>query len=182
MTSPAYSAEQAFSRCETLLKIIDKAKSRAISGTSNEYAISLGIIEQGDKYEDAKKKIDNMFAQLEGLVAHLAILDLTASFEIAFRERLKNAVGEARKAIKNNYKLSTLSKVRESLVQEVDSFKGIGGVEALLGPQLDGELLKKLKIIRANRNQFAHGTNVEVLPTIDSVDVLDALREIGDLL
>ena len=182
MASPIDSAEQAFFRCKVLLTIIAMAKNRAITDRTNQYAISLGIIENGDKREDAKPKIDNMFSQLEGLVTHLTILDVATSFEIAFRTRLENAVGEARKAVRKNYNLKTLFKVRESLVQEVDNYRGIGGVEALLGPQLDRDLLEKLKIIRDNRNQFAHGTDIEILPTIESEDVLEALRAIGELL
>jgi hypothetical protein len=57
------SIEQAFLRCEVLLKIIAMAKNRALTDTSNQYALSLGIIERGDKREDAKLKTDSMFAQ-----------------------------------------------------------------------------------------------------------------------
>ncbi len=182
MASLGDAVERAFLRCEVLLQILTAAKNRAIADTTNQYALSLGIIEKGDRQEDARRKIDSMFSQLDGLAAHLAILDVAASFETAFRERLKNAVGEARKAVKNNYKIKPFFKVRESLVEDVSNYSGIGGVEVLLGPQLDGDLLKKLKLIRHNRNQFAHGTNIEVLPTIESEDALDVLRTIGELL
>jgi hypothetical protein len=62
------------------------------------------------------------------------------------------------------------------------SGRGIGGIEALLKPHLDAALLAKLQSIRENRNQFAHGTDVEILPTIQRVDALKALRAIAELL
>ncbi|MBV9245551.1 MAG: hypothetical protein JO366_12145 [Methylobacteriaceae bacterium] len=47
---------------------------------------------------------------------------------------------------------------------------------------MDEALLAKLQSIRQNRNQFTHGTAVEVLPTIQIVEALEALREIAALL
>jgi hypothetical protein len=184
MASPIDSVEKAFFRCEILLKILDDTKRRTISDKANQfpYAFSLGIIEKGDTIDEAKLKIESIFSQLESLITHLTILDVAASFENIFRERLKNAIGEARKAVRKNYKIQTLFKVREELVQDVAAYSGLGGLETLLGPQLDQELLGKLKAIRANRNRFVHGTEIHALPTIDGADALKALREVAELL
>ena len=182
MSNPVDAIESAFLRCEVLSRILAQAKNRVLSNPTDQFAISLGITMRGERRQEATKKIDQVFEQLDGLLVHLTLLDITASFELAFRERLKNAVGEARKAVRENYSLSALSIVRESLVHEVEHYQGIGGIQTLLGPHVDEALLAKLQIIRQNRNQFTHGTAVEVLPTVQIADALQALREIAALM
>jgi len=182
MATPNVRVEQAFIRNAILLKIIDLARQRAQSDGSNKFALSLGIIDDGDKSADAERKIDHMFAQLKGLAAHLAILDIAASFEIGFRDRLRNAIGEARKAVKENYNQKALRKVCKQLIRDVEDYRGLGGIEKLLGPQLDQAILDNLKNIRDIRNNFAHGTDVEIPPTVDSAVARHVLLTVAQLL
>jgi hypothetical protein len=185
VSGPVDAVQKAFLRCEVLSQIVAQAKARAMANPTDEYTVKLGITSKGEPKSDADKKIRQIFEQLDGLIAHLALLDIVASFELAFGARLKNAVGEARKAVRENYPPNSsglLFQARESLVRQVDHYGGIGGIEALLKPHLDAALLAKLQNIRENRNQFAHGTDVEILPTIQRADALKALSEIAGLL
>ncbi|MBV9218172.1 MAG: hypothetical protein JOY94_02055 [Methylobacteriaceae bacterium] len=127
-------------------------------------------------------KYKKTFSEIDGLVSYLTILDISASFEVAFREELKNAVGEARKAARNNYDIDTLSRVRESLVHNIEFYGGFGGIESLLKAHLDDTLVASLKAIRENRNRFAHGTDVEIAPTILAHEVVAALVAIAEYL
>jgi len=128
----------------------------------------------------ALAKLNRIFDEIDGLIAHLTLLDIAAAFEKAFRESLKNAVGEARKIIHDQYNIPSLAEVREKLVRNVDKYEGLGTIEVLLEGYMEPELLKALRLIRENRNNFAHGTDVKSPPTIFANQAFAVLKKIAE--
>lgn len=122
-----------------------------------------------------------VFEELDGLLAYLAIIDMTASLERAFDSRLKTAVGEARKVVREKFKIAPFRDVREALVHDVEDFQTLQGIAKLLSSVLDAELAKRLKSVQFERNKFAHGTDVSTPPLVDGVDVYTILKAVAEI-
>jgi hypothetical protein len=181
MANSFEAVDAARKRCELLLRILKLTRDRALADPTGSYTVALGIISVGDKKDDAARKVAKAFEELDGLLSHLTLIDMTAALEQALTRRIATAVGEARRAVKDEYQLEVFSRVREALVHEVDDFQGLAGIETLLSAQMSDELKLKLRTIRSERNKFAHGTDVTVPPLIDTSAVYDTLKTITDL-
>ena len=172
--------DEARERCLLLLQILTAAKVRATNDPLGSYCQELGIVQAGDKKMSAIKKVSRIFDELDGLLAHLTLIDMVSSLERAFKSRLGTALGEARKTLRENHNRELFHAVREGLVSEPEHFQGLRGMEALLGSRLADEVKKKLNVIRLDRNLFAHGTDVSRPPSIDIRDAYEALRVVAD--
>jgi hypothetical protein len=172
--------DQARERCSLLLRILTAAKDRAMSDPLGNYCVGLGIVQPGDKPTSAIRKVNRAFEELDGLLAHITLIDMTASLERAFINQLSTALGEAGKTLREKYGLQILHSVREGLVAKIGQFQGLRGLETLLGPQLAEELKQTLKAIRDDRNKFAHGTDVSQPPAVDIDDAHKALKAVAE--
>jgi hypothetical protein len=181
MAHPFDAVEAARSRCKLLLHLLTAAKTRALSDPTGNYTVDMGIIARGDKKADAVAKVNRVFEELDGLLAHVTLIDMTASLEKAFSSRLGTAVGEARKTLREGYNLGAFQRVHESLVRDAEDFQGLAGIEKLLSSQMSEELKDALRVVRSERNKFAHGTDVSVPPLINADEAFDALKVIADL-
>ncbi len=93
---------------------------------------------------------------------------------------MSTALGEARKTLRENYRLQVFHSVREGLVARIGQFQGVRGLETLLAPKLAEELKQTLKAIRDDRNKFAHGTDVTQPPAVDIDDAHKALKAVAE--
>lgn len=176
MSSPV---DEAFDRCEILSRILARARIVSLADPTHSRNQDLGLTEPGDTKATARRKIETAFDAIEGLVNHVAVLDMAASFEALFRARLGNALGEARALLRDEYREKFLFMARESLAARQADFEGLGGLERLLGPYLSGETAHALREIRNARNEFTHGTDIRRAPSVTRDQVLSILNEIA---
>jgi hypothetical protein len=181
MTDAFEEVEAARRRCAVLTSILRKAKERALADPTGPYPMALGIIETGEKKEDAVKKVKRTFEELDGLLAYFTIIDLTASLEKVFSSRLGTAVGEARKIVREKFKIAPFNGVREALVHDVGDFQTLQGIANLLSSVLDEDLGKKLKSVQFERNKFAHGTDVTAAPVVSPNEAYEILKAIAEI-
>ena len=175
--------DRAYARYKILTRLLESARQRAVSDPTNERNVDLGLTTRGQKKEDAQRSIEEAFADLEGLVSHLAILDMAAAFEKYFRERLNTAIGEARKVVRERYRSGMpLYAHREGLVRDAEDFQALVGIEQLIGGRISAEVHGAGEMIRKNRNAFAHGTDLQHPPTITIERAWETLNEIIEIL
>ncbi len=104
------------------------------------------------------------FADLLGLVGHLTILDMAASFEVASQARLGTRLGEVRSALAAGGRKRFLPPYALRLVRDRDEFGSLRAVAALLDGEADEALLDAFDAVRQARNNFAHGTEILSAP------------------
>jgi hypothetical protein len=175
--------DQAFNRCLLLSRLLDLARQRAISDPTHQRNVAIGLAGRGQKRPDAIRSIEDAFEDLGGLVNHLALIDMAGAFERHFRLRLDTAIGEARKVIRERYRSSIpLHAHRESLVRQAHDFQGLADIERLIGGRVSAEIRDEWEMIRKNRNNFAHGTDIRAPPTITNEQARQTLNEIIEIL
>lgn len=171
----------AFKRCRLLAAIVDREYDRALADPTAERYETLDVTAKGDKKAVAEEKIRESFTQLQDLVRHLTILDMVASFELSFNQRITTAIGSARSALKAKHSNQALAS-REKLIRNADEFRGLAKISDLFESDLDALVKDTIEDIRTNRNNFAHGTNLTQPPTIDKDLALEALNKVFELL
>ena len=177
---PFEEVEAARLRCRLLFQIVESARIRALDNPTSDFAIALRLFEVGEKKGDASKKLARAFDELYGLIAHLTIIDMTASLEKAVSGRLKNAIGAARKTLQERkYQPGTFHEVRDAFVRDADDFLGLKGIEALVSSSLSKEVKDTLMAVREERNKFAHGTNVTDAPLVEADAAYEALKAVA---
>lgn len=173
--------DKAFERCRLLAALVKAEYERARANPMQDRYVKMGVTQQGDTKGDAIKKIEDAFSDLTGLVDHLTILDMAATLEKVFGQRITTAVGEARKVLVETFHPNALA-ARESMVRDSASFEGLREIVALIGSGLSGEVQELLSTVRENRNRFAHGTDLRNPPTVLTGDARNALNEAFALL
>ncbi len=172
----ANSVDRAYFRCQLLINIVERSRRLALANPTDRRNVDLGLVEAGLKKQDAEAQISSIFDEISGLLNHVSILDMAAAFELQLRAWLGTAIGEARKVVNARYDRQVpLYLGRNSLVREIEDFEGLARIENLLISLLTAEVAEHLKLIRVNRNNFSHGTNTNVPPTITSGDAKAAL-------
>src|SRR5260370_37235615 len=96
--------DDAYARYQILSRILERARERAVGNPTDNANINLGLTERGQKRQEARRQIEEIFEELGGLVNHLAILDMAATFEKFFLARLNTALGQDRKVIRERYR------------------------------------------------------------------------------
>jgi len=140
--------------------------------------IELGLVEQGQRKSEVVSAINEAFEDLTNLMNHVRILDIAAAFELHFRARLRTAIGEARRVLREHYSIAPLADDRERLAIAVEDIQGLAEIASLIGGRLSNETSQTLSQIRADRNKFAHGTDIRVPPATTSEQARDVLNEI----
>lgn len=153
-------------------------KGSALSDPTHKRNVDFGLTEAGDRKADAVRKIEEAFEDLGNLLNHVAIIDMAGAFELVFRTRLGNAVGEIRRVVKEEYESGPFWASREDLVHQIDDFQGLRKISALLSGRMSKETADALSAIRENRNRFAHGTDIRTPPTITSEEAREALNDV----
>jgi len=162
----------AFERSRRLETIPRWARERAHTDPLGQRYVEIGITAPGDRHAEARRKIEEAFADLDGLVNHLAILDMAAAFEMFFSSRLGTTIGEARKSIRASPAIGVAW--AENLVGKAGDFEGLSGIEGLMGLADKAQL----RSIKTDRNRFAHGTDLRDPPTSDSELVRTILNDL----
>jgi hypothetical protein len=175
--------DNAFQRCLLLARILTQARDRALGNPMSDHNTNLGLVQKGQKKQEAITSIETAFEELGALINHLAILHMAASFEMQFRTWLGTAIGEARSAIRDRYKKTVPLYVgRAGLVREQDDFQGLARIEQLLSGRVSDEISEALSLIRENRNEFSHGKDIRIPPTITQQQTLDALHALMEII
>jgi hypothetical protein len=179
---PRSPVDQAFNRYQVLSRLLYIARQRALADPTHERNVNAGLTARGQRKQEAVRDIEEVFDDLDGLVGHLALLDMAGAFERHFRERLATAIGEARKAVRERYRSGIpLYAHREGLIRDADDFQALTGIERLVGGRISDEVRDQWETIRRNRNDFAHGTSLREPPAITSEQARDTLNEIIDI-
>jgi len=180
---PGNPVDQAFNRYRLLTRLLEDARQRAVSDTTHERNVDVGLTTRGQKKQEALHNIEDAFEDLGGLVNHLALIDMAAALERYFGERLRTAIGEARKVVRDRYRSSVpLHAHREGLIRDADDFQGMADIERLIGGHVPAEVRAEWATIRRNRNNFAHGTDIRIPPTITSEQARQLLNEMIEIL
>jgi len=176
MDSPV---DKAFARYFRLFQIIEKAQKRATSNPTDQYNVEIGILEQGERLPNAKQKIAEAFEELGQLIDYVAILDMCSSFEEEFRKKIATARGEARKSVKDHYKLVILKDLCEKFVCDGGKNESLSDFLTLIKGHLPPETSNFLDEVRSLRNNFAHGKIIYGdRPPMTLPDVRDNLNQI----
>lgn len=174
--------DRAHRRGQILDAIIKQARTRAEQSPQDEKLVILGIINVGEKKQDAIRKINEAFDELLELAAYISLLDMARSLERISRDRIGNHIGQMKKTINDKKGKETLPVYRERLIVEREKFRGLGGIELLVQGYLGDDSATKLTAIREARNNFAHGEDVDGFPSVDRNSTRDVLNEIFDLI
>jgi hypothetical protein len=175
--------DRAYARYETLTRLLDRARQLALGDPTHQRNIDLGLTEPGQKRLDARRSIEDAFNDLTSLINHLALLDMAGAFERHFRERLATAIGEARKVVRERYRSEMpLYAHREGLVRDAEDFQALIGIEQLIAGRMAAEIRGEWEMTRKNRNDFAHGTDIRIPPTITSERARETLNAIIETL
>jgi hypothetical protein len=175
--------DRAFARCHLLALIIQSEYVRATANpTNSRYDESgFGVTKVGDTREVALPKIRQAFDDLVALVEHVTILDMAAALEELFKSRIATAIGAGRKTLREQHRGDALA-ARAGLVHDVDDFQGLAEIAKLIAADLSPETQGLLNKVREDRNRFAHGTDLRLLPSVQKDEARAALNEAVDLL
>ena len=172
--------ERAHARYSTLLRLIEMEIVRARANPTADRYLDLGIIDAGDKPTEATAKIDARLGEIRDLIEHLGVLDIAATFELSFRQKISNSIGEARNAINNQRKKAGKTLAAPSLVKNLKEMQGLASIKSILSAGLSIEVQVTMEKIRESRNNFTHGTDLGVPPAIDAQSALDCLLDVLD--
>ncbi len=114
------------------------------------------------------------------MVEHVAIIDMTASYELAARTRLGNYIGKIRGAGEAVEREKEIPRYSLGVIRAAQSYEGIAAINDLLKSKIDPKLSTELTKIGKARNKFAHGTNVKLPPEIDKSEVKELLSQALD--
>ncbi len=142
--------------------------------------VELGLIVEGDDKKTASRKIVDTFDSIDDLVAHVAVIDMAAAFELLFRARLGTAIGEARKRLSENYSIDTMFAFREDLVRGAADLQGLGEIGKFVRKNLSDETADAFQRIKDPRNRFAHGTDIGNVPAIQRGEIRDTLNRMAE--
>ncbi len=182
MTGDETPIDVAFARCELLERIVDKARTLALSDPLHDRNAAIGFLTRGERPSKrrATQDIELAFEALGMLINRITLLEMTAAFEGLYAAKLGNALGDARKHLREARSFSALYADREDLVRRLEDLRGLGGAISLLGARLGTkEKQDRLNAIHKNRNGFAHGIDTRLIPTIMREDVRDTLNELA---
>ena len=168
--------DSAFRRAQILTLILERLRNEAVGKPTEKRWTDFGILEVGEKAEEASKKIEKTFDELLSLLNHVAILDMAASFERASRARIGTRIGEARSSLKEGLKKRPLPAYYARLVYDLAAFDGLKSIGGLLENHLAAEFMDKIDAVRDSRNTFAHGTSLQAGPKIDREEAREALN------
>ncbi|MEH3147982.1 MAG: hypothetical protein PGN34_22190 [Methylobacterium frigidaeris] len=83
---------------QILTAILNRLREQALANPSHPRWVALGLCPPYETKRQAVAELQATFADLLGLVGHLTILDMAASFEVASQARLGTRLGEVRSA------------------------------------------------------------------------------------
>lgn len=169
--------EGALERYSQLTAALQRLQRAFEANPDNDDFTKLGIVTRGMARAEARRKAAEKFDQMQVRLGHFAILDLCAAFEAEFVRRMGTAIGEARTAVRKNYKLPVFSQVKERLVRERSSFNTLDSMFMLLEGQVSIETYERLTALRKQRNHSAHGVGLDQPPAISPADARDLLNE-----
>ena len=168
----ATEVERAYDRCSILSAIVRHIRDDALARPTEAVWLKLGLVEEGDKKPEAVARMERLFDELQALIEHLFVLDMTAQFERAAMSRVTNYIGSA--CIPHKAGLPSLA---TKVIKNKKDFENMIDFLRLLEDHIDTDLLEQLNMIRKARNIFAHGVDVRVLPSISREDVRDSLKD-----
>ena len=147
MTDPT-PVDRSYDRYGRLTVILQKARDEAFARSAF-----------GEREDVVRQEFD----ELTRLIEQLAILDMCASFEGGFAEKLAGATDEATKIVDQHYSLDYFIQLRERLVCSPKDYRTLGRICELLTNKegltqcVSASDLKDLRELVVIRNNIAHG-------------------------
>jgi hypothetical protein len=168
-------------RYRTLAFLAGRAKELALSKPSDKYVLDLGIPGLGKQRADEKATIKAYFDSVEKSLFEQGLLRLVAAFERLAYEKLKNAIGTARKTLREKYPpQSPFARVASHFVKDTNvGFKYLADVGKLFA-KYPKSASKDLVELRSHRNWIAHGGRVGKPSTFSKIE--DVHKALADLL
>ncbi|SFU72547.1 hypothetical protein SAMN02799631_01989 [Methylobacterium sp. 174MFSha1.1] len=173
--------DRAFQRSRVLARLVAEAREHATRNPGHDKWLDLGLTEVGDRPKDAVRKLERIFDEIAGLIEHLAILDMAASYERSARTRIGNYVGVLNAVGEAAVRRGGLPRHSLGLLRRATEYQDLASIIELLKPSLDADLLTDLQRVRRSRNSFAHGTDVSFGPDIDAEGARVVLKQAIDV-
>lgn len=167
--------KRAFQRSQVLAKIVAELKGQAHRNPLSEKWVDYGITEPDDSRKSADLKLTQLFEEISGLIEHLTILDMAASYELAARTRFANYIGIIQGAGESLARTNSIPRYSLGVIKGAQSYDGISAINDLLKPSVDPALIAELTKISKARNRFAHGTSVKLAPEVDRAEAKEIL-------
>ncbi|RVU15334.1 hypothetical protein [Methylobacterium oryzihabitans] len=174
--------DAAYRRGQILMAILTRLREQALANPAHPRWVELGLCPAYETKRQAVADLQATFADLLGLVGHLTLLDMAASFEVASQARLGTRLGEVRSALAAGGRKRVLPPYALRLVRDRDEFGSLRAVAALLDGEADEALLDAFDAVRQARNNFAHGTEILSAPVADPDAARDTLNAVLGLL
>lgn len=173
---------QARRRSVILAAIVERAREEATRNPFDKRWLELGLVEQGQTSVEARQRIAKVFDELQGLLNHVALLDLTRAFELLARARIGNRLGQARGDLAVSSSKGKLPAYHERLLPRLEDFQRLVDYLNLLEGHVDEDLSAALRVIKESRNTFAHGGDVTVPPKVGADEAMAHLQAALDVL
>lgn len=165
--------DAAYGRMAILKAIVADERSRAERDPFGERNVELGITAQDQPHGEVRARIGTLFNELEVLLDHLTVFHMAASFEMAAKARVDDAVDAARTLLKESRRLR--QGWHQSLIRDPKGMRGLHAIGQVLG--LSGTDQQRFNAIGSARNLVAHGISLDTGPPIAAEDVRAVLVE-----
>lgn len=172
--------DAAFRRGQMLTQILKWVREQALANPAQPRWADLGLTAAYETREKSVAELNAAFDQLFGLLEHLAVLDMAASFEIASQRRITTRIGEARSALNESAKRGRSAPHLDKLLRGSGDYESLKSFEDLIAGYADRGMVEAFALVRAARNNFAHGTDILSAPVIDRERARDNLKDVLD--
>lgn len=165
-----------------LAVIVRNAKEDVRNRPHEKKNLELGFFDSKKKQKkrDLHAQIDEHFDRLHSMIVDAFLLRLVAAFEVQAFEQLKNAIGEAKKAAKENMSPGApFASAAEKLVRSQENFRNLSDIEDLFTSYAWAPV-EDFQQLREHRNHVAHGGRVGQLSRFTEIE--DVHRSLSELL
>jgi hypothetical protein len=154
--------DRALKRYRFLKKVAGDHATRAKTGEPLPFYREIGVISVGDKIEQSRRDFAAFHDELSKAIEQWGFIEVVAAFEAEMVNRIRNAVGAIRKAVRDGYSPDDpLSKQIDGFVRDAKSFESMSAIEELIAGNLGAAEREALQTIRSERNRLAHGVSAQ---------------------
>lgn len=149
--------DDAYARYDRLHNVLTHSGQTHRSNPTSQTNRELGLIGPDTKRDVARNQLNDAFREMFAQAQCLGIIDLCATFEDAFRRRVRTAIGEAQRAIDKSYGIAVLTRLKGDLLRDPKSFDSLASIFDAV-ERLVPHLKINLHRLRHERNRLSHNS------------------------